>query len=226
MNNSSGTFAEKAISFYLNFSAPGNLPHSISVMNPYENDEVKSAVKKFFRKYFDDNKKRIFIWGINPGRLGGGLTGVAFTDPVALKEHCGIETNLKAATELSSRFIYRMINAFGGVEEFYSKCFLTALYPLALIKNNKNYNYYDDEELFNILKDDIVQSMQKQIKFGAERKLALCLGKKNYKYLKIINEELKFFRQIEIVEHPRYIMQYKSKTAEDYIRKYLKYLKR
>ena len=215
------TFAEKAISFYLNLAPPENLPSGISIMNPYENDEVKNALMIFFKKYFYDSNKRIFLWGINPGRFGGGLTGIAFTDPNALREKCGVDTNLKAGRELSSKFIYEMINAYGGVEKFYSNCFLTALYPMALIKDEKNYNFYDDENLFLSLRTEIVSSMKAQINFGAERKFTVCLGRKNFKYLKNINDEYNFFERIEVVDHPRYIMQYKSKSTDTYINKYL-----
>ena len=108
------TFAEKAIKYFTNLKSPINLPPKIYIANPYESKEVKRVVKKFFIKYFNDNNKRIFIFGINPGRFGGGLTGISFTDPVALKDECGIENNLGKHKELSSRFIYKFINEFGG----------------------------------------------------------------------------------------------------------------
>ena len=61
--------------------------------------------------------------GINPGRFGGGLTGISFTDPVALKKYCGIDNQLRNKEELSSKFVYEVINHFGGVNKFFSKVF-------------------------------------------------------------------------------------------------------
>lgn len=219
------TFADKAIKYFSTVEAPGYLPVGISILNPYKNPDVLNCVKSFYKKYFNDSNRRIFIWGINPGRLGGGLTGISFTDPVALKEHCGIENNFGTQKELSSKFIYDMINSFGGTEHFFNSCYLTALYPLAIIKGKINYNFYDEPELFRLLKNEIASSVEEQVKFGSDKRLAVCLGKKNYKYLKEINETFSIFDRIEILEHPRYIMQYKLKKKDDYIKKYIDILK-
>ncbi len=214
------TFADKAINFYLNLNRPEDLPPKISAMNPYEKDEVRIIITKFFKKFFNDKKERTFIVGINPGRFGGGITGISFTDPSALQNECGIENYMPKKMELSSRFIYNSINLFNGVKNFYNNFFITALYPLALIKNGKNYNYYDEKKLFLNLKPMIIQSMKKQILFGANKKCAICLGRKNYKYFSEINEEENLFKRILVLDHPRYIMQYKSKQINDYLHNY------
>jgi len=103
------------------------------------------------------------------------LTGISFTDPVALREECGIENNLGDRQELSSKFIYRMIKEYGGVKKFYSKIFITAMYPLAIIKDGKNYNYYDSLKLYESLKTQINSAIKEQIKFGTDRRFAVCL---------------------------------------------------
>ena len=215
------TFADKALKYFNGIKSPDRLPPGIELVNPYENKEVNSVIKSFFNKYFNDNNKRIFILGINPGRFGGGLTGISFTDPVALREECGIENGLGNQKELSSKFVYRFINAAGGPDEFYKKYFITALYPLALLKDGKNHNYYDSKELFNFLKPHIINAIREQVAFGAHRKFAVSLGRKNADYLKIINDEYNFFDEIRYVEHPRYIMQYRLKKADLFIQKYI-----
>jgi len=85
------TFADKAIKYFSNINSSYNLPKGISVMNPYENSEVKKIVKQFYKKFYNDDNKRTFLIGINPGRFGGGLTGIAFTDPINLEKKCGIK---------------------------------------------------------------------------------------------------------------------------------------
>lgn len=216
------SFASKAINYFCSLEASDKLLNGIDVINPYALDEVKNVVKKFFRKYYNDNNARIFILGINPGRFGGGLTGISFTDPVALKEHCGIENKLGSQKELSSKFIYLLTNKFGGTEKFFSKVFLTALYPFALINNGKNFNYYDDKSLASILRNDIIKNIEAQIAFGARRDFAVILGKKNAEYFASINKEKHFFNKIVVLEHPRFIMQYRSKNLNQYFNKYLK----
>ena len=106
-------------------------------------------------------------------------------------------------------------------KDFFSKLFLTALYPFAITKDGKNYNYYDERELATRLRSAIVQNIRKQIEFGARRDLAILLGKKNAEFFSTINDEYKFFRRIVVFEHPRYIMQYRLKKIDYYIKKYL-----
>jgi len=215
------SFAAKANNYFTKLNPPAKIPSGVQILNPYHKDEVKSVVKKFYQKLYNDNIKRIYILGINPGRFGGGLTGISFTDPVALRKHCGVENNLGNKEELSSKFIYEVINLYGGANKFFSHFFLSAIYPLALIKDGKNYNYYDSEKLFTYLKPHLVKSLEEQAKFGADRKAIICLGKKNAKYLQILNDELKLFDNIITLDHPRFIMQYQKRKMGDYIKKYL-----
>ena len=163
---------------------------------------------------------------INPGRFGGGITGIPFTDPVRLKNICGIENTWPLKQELSSLFIYDVINTYGGAEKFYQDFYITAVSPLGFTKHGKNLNYYDDKELQNRIKDFVIDCMNRQLEFGINRKVAFCLGDgKNYKYLSGLNEEKKIFDKIVPLSHPRFIMQYKLKKKDEYILSYLEKLK-
>jgi hypothetical protein len=215
-------FSTKATKYFCNLKTPHIRTPGIELMNPYKSYDVQEVVKKFYSKYYSDNKNRLFMIGINPGRFGGGLTGIAFTDPVALRENCGIDNNFGNRKELSSKFIYKIADKYGGAENYFSNIFLTALYPLAITKAGKNYNYYDDESLAKELKPDIVSNLKEQIKFGARKDMVVLLGKKNADYFKQINDEHKFFYKLIVLEHPRYIMQYKLKKLNSYINKYIK----
>lgn len=215
------TFANKAIGYFVSLKSPAKMPSGIQILNPYENANVQSAVKEFYQKFYNDDRKPIYVLGINPGRFGGGLTGISFTDPVALKKYCGIDNPFGNSEELSSKFIYQAITRYGEVNKFFSDFFLSAIYPLALIKDEKNYNYYDDKKLFSFLKPYLLVSLKKQIEFGANRHVVICLGKKNGEYLKILNGELSLFNRIEILDHPRYIMQYKKKKMDGYLEQYI-----
>lgn len=217
-------FSDKAIKFYKSLDIPQKLPGKVTVMNPYDSDVTYSFINKFLKKFYNDNNKRTFIVGINPGRFGGGVTGIAFTDPVNLEEKCGIENDLDKKQELSSRFVYSLIDEFGGAKKFYSNFFISAVYPLALIKDNKNYNYYDSKKVYNALKPQILKTFQQQIDFGANKNVVISFGKKNAEYLKEINDELRFFKEIEVFDHPRYIMQYRLKRLPEYLKKYIKTL--
>lgn len=215
------SFASKAIKCFSNLNPQKKRIGGVEIINPWAKAEVKDVINRYFNKFYNDNDKRIFALGINPGRFGGGLTGISFTDPVALRESCGIENDLGDRKELSSKFIYKVVEEFGGAQKFFSRVFLTALYPFAIIKDGKNYNYYDEKSLAEKLKPEIIRTIKSQIAFGARRDVAILLGKKNAEYFSKINAEHKVFEKIIVLDHPRYIMQYRLKKIDQYITKYL-----
>ncbi|WP_338870676.1 uracil-DNA glycosylase family protein [Spirosoma sp. SC4-14] len=215
------TFAEKAIDYYNSLMAPAGLPPEIGVMNPYQKPAVQQIVSAFYQRFFNDTAARVFVLGINPGRFGAGVTGIAFTTPQNLRRYCGIDNALADTPELSSRFIYQVVEAFGGAKEFYNRFFLTSLFPLALTKSGKNYNFYDDRATTDALWPAITETVQTQTRFGYNRRVAVCLGRKNEGYLQRLNNQHNFFDSIVTLDHPRYILQYRSRDAATYLEKYI-----
>lgn len=214
-------FGQRVYDFYSTLNSPGKLPEGVEVMNPYTSSSVKSNVKNFLDSFFSDNNERTFVFGINPGRFGAGITGVTFTDPVALNKYCLIPNNLPQKRELSSDFIYQFVEHYGGVKKFYQQFFLTAISPLGFVKNGINYNYYDDKELLRATLPYIVDSTNKQLALGANRKAAIILGRgKNQKVFTDLNKKHGFFENIYALEHPRFIMQYRRKFIPEYLKKY------
>ncbi|MBC7893367.1 MAG: DUF4918 family protein [Sphingobacteriaceae bacterium] len=218
------TFADHAIDYYLQLTEPTTLPTGISAMNPYLHPEVQVVVREFYQKFYADTAPRVYVLGINPGRYGAGVTGISFSTPQALAAHCGIANALPPTPELSSRFIYRIVEAFGGAAAFYGRFFLSSLYPLALVKDGKNYNYYDDRATTEALWPVITESLRQQLQFGADRWVAVCLGRKNERDLRRLNDEQGFFDRIVTLDHPRYILQYRSKDVELFAEKYIQTL--
>lgn len=218
------TFADRAIAYYLNLREPINLPAGVSAMNPYLSPPVQDVVRTFYNKFFADQQPRVFVMGINPGRFGAGVTGISFTNSQNLKAYCGIDTDLKPSPELSSRFVYRVVEALGGADAFYGRFFLTSLYPLALVKDAKNYNFYDDRATTAALWPVIASEVRQQLAFGYDRRVGVCLGKKNEGFLKRLNDEQGFFDRIIALDHPRYILQYRSRDLEAYVDQYVRTL--
>lgn len=215
--------ADKIISFLSSLHISCSLPKGVHILNPYQEATILPLWKQFYHQYYDDTSTRRIILGINPGRFGGGLTGIPFTDPVHLEQVCGIKNNLPKKTELSSTFIYEMIAAFGGPDLFYSKFYFSAVSPLGFTKEGKNINYYDDARLQKNLESFIVSSLQSQLDFGIDRNVAYCLGEgQNFKFLKQLNLHHQFFDHIIPLAHPRFIMQYKRKSKGEFIQHYLK----
>jgi len=166
------------------------------------------------------------ILGINPGRFGAGITGVTFTDPIRMERECGITNNILKKRELSSVFIYEMIDRYGGPSIFFSQFYMSAVCPLGFVKNGKNLNYYDDKELEKVVKPLIIDSIQRQIDFGCSTDRVICLGEgKNFTFLKKLNDECNIFDEIIPLPHPRFIMQYRLKHKEEFIYLYIAKLK-
>ena len=107
------TFADKLLTFHKDLKPYTKLPKGVEVLFPFDNTETWAVMTAFFKKYFDDEKQRTLIFGINPGRFGAGITGTPFTDPKKLEEICGIPNNFKKRFELSADFVYEYINGFG-----------------------------------------------------------------------------------------------------------------
>ncbi len=222
------TFADKVIAFNKSLNFKGDLPPGIRIMNPFrENSEALVASSAFYQKYYNDHNQRHIILGINPGRFGAGLTGIPFTDPKRLIANCEIPYNGALAHEPSAVFIYDMIKEYGGETAFYSRFYINSICPLGFTApGNKgkeiNHNYYDSKELTQSVFNFMVESIQTQIAFGVNTDIGFCFGTgKNQKFLHELNKQFGFFKRIVALEHPRYVMQYKSKSKQAYIDKYL-----
>ena len=226
------TLADKILSFYSNLDLNNSaLPPKVDVLNPYKNPPpaTQKVIEEFYHKYYNDSKARGLILGINPGRFGAGLTGIPFTDSYRLRDFCEIDFP-EDTRETSSVFVYDVIKAFGGAESFYNKWFIGAASPLGFVKLNAkgnwvNYNYYDDPELEKAVRPFIINKLieQKELCGNPEKCVILGTGK-NFKYLQKLNENMKLFKELVPLEHPRYIMQYKLKSKEEYATKYLEKL--
>ena len=223
------TFADKVIEFNEQLTYTGaKLPDGIRIMNPFrENERVMDIAATFYHKYYNDNHPRHMILGINPGRFGGGVTGIPFTDTKRLKAECGISYEGKETHEPSSVFVYDVIHAFGGAEAFYKKIYINSICPLGFTKvddkgNEKNYNYYDSKDLEKAVTPFIIDNIKKQIALGVETDSVFCFGTgKNEAFLRKLNDAHGFFKNIVALEHPRFIMQYKAPHKQFYIDKYL-----
>lgn len=225
------TFGQKVMAFNAGLRFDSPLPPGFEVMNPFrENDCAIPASTAFYEKYYNDHMSRGIILGINPGRFGAGITGVPFTDPKRLSQCCHIDIPAcKSAHEPSSRFIYEMIALYGGVDIFYRDWYINSICPLGFLKTGKtsvNANYYDKPELKLCAEPFILRTLRQQLAFGIRADLCFCMGKgKNMAFLSQLNRKHKFFGEIVPLEHPRFIIQYRSDQLEAYARKYVDLLR-
>lgn len=221
------TFGEKVIEFNSTLHYLDNLPPGFRVINPFmENPETMQVSRQFYHKFYSDCNKRKFMVGINPSRHGAGVTGVPFTDTKRLESECGIKMHSAYTHEVSSVFVYEMITQFGGTQPFYEQFYINSPFPLAIVRKTKggkwlNANYYDDPILFEMLKEYMIWTLKQHIDVGLDTSEVFVLGVKNAKFIHKLNKEAKLFGSLKVLEHPRYIQQYKFKEKQTYIDKYI-----
>lgn len=220
------TFADQVLRFHFSLRPDWDIPEPFKIIYPYDNPATREAMTLFYQKFYADHQPRIFLFGINPGRFGAGVTGVPFTDPIRLWEKCGIPNDFARRQELSSVFVYEFIDAFGGIDWFAQRFYITSLSPLGFLLDGKNCNYYDDRQLQTATEPYIVKNLATQLAFGGDRRVAICIGKgQNAAYFQRLNERYQFFDTIIPLPHPRWVMQYRRKQMETFRREYVETLK-
>lgn len=219
-------FSKRVSQFNRSLELKATLPVNISVLNPFRSSKYALPCSDaFYKKYYSDDNKRWAILGINPGRHGGGLTGIPFTDFKRLKEACELDNFGQSSHEPSSEFIYLMIAAMGGAAHFYQHFYINSFCPLGFVRDKGkgkiiNYNYYDDNELYLAVKPFIIQTLKQQIDLGLHTEECFCLGKKNTEFFAALNDEHHFFDTITELPHPRFIVQYKRTQIDEFIEVY------
>ncbi len=217
------TFADAFVEWYDTLRFPEPLPNGIELLDPRQDERVRAVIRAFAERYYRDRNPRIGVFGINPGRFGAGVTGIVFTDPVALRHECGIPNNLGERRELSGTFVYRTIAAFGGPEAFYARFYLSALSPLGFVRNGKNLNFYDDSALEAAAREFIVESLRAQIAFPLRREVAIILGTGRLRTIAAqLNAEQRFFDRLLFLEHPRFVAQYRRREIDRYVERYVR----
>lgn len=225
------TRATSILSWYDDLKLNVDLPENIRVLNPYADmsANTRSALETFYHRFYGDENPRGIIMGINPGRLGAGVTGIPFTDTPAL-ESIGISNPDVQSTETSADYVWNVIEAFGGPDRFFGKYFIGAVSPLGFIqKNDKgnwvNFNYYDTPEVMELLTPFIVQQVQLQKELCGNPSVAYLLGTgQNAKAMNKLNDQHHFYEKIIALEHPRFIMQYRRKRMDEFIEKFVNIL--
>lgn len=223
--------ADRLLDLVTSVSLDGiRMPKGVKVLDPLRSEngaEVQRIVRDFHRKYFSDDRPRKLMLGINPGRLGAGSTGLCFTDTKRCESDLGIPIHGLRTHEPSSDFFYRMVRAMGGAKTFYSEVYVQAISPLGFTKAGPsgaqvNLNYYDDRALQTSITPFVVGWLKKLIATGMRTDNVFCIGTgKNLAYLEAVNAEHRFFERITPLEHPRFIMQYRARSVQTYVRKYV-----
>jgi hypothetical protein len=227
------TLAERLLPHVLSVSLPATLPPGVEVLDPFHGEhaaEVRRVVRLFHERFYADDRERVLMLGINPGRLGAGSTGLPFTDTKRCEGELGIRIEGFRTHEPSSDFFFRVLRAAGGAEAFFSQVYVHSICPLGLARRQGerrvNLNYYDDPALQRAVTPVALQWLRTLIGTGMRSDVVLCLGiGKNLRYLEALNAEHRLFGRIVPLAHPRFVIQYRAKQVGSYVRAYLRALK-
>jgi len=223
-------FSTRLKAFNRRLYFPGELPPGVAVLNPFADARTLHYSDLFCDKFYADNARRWAILGINPGRHGGGLTGIPFTDWKRLRDACGIPVEAGLSShEPSSEFVYRYIAALGGPQSFYQHFYISSLCPLGFVREKApgrwvNYNYYDDPALYAAAEPFILQTLREQIDLGLHTDRCFVMGVKNYQFFQRINAAHGFFGELVELPHPRFIVQYRRQSMDAYTSQYVEAL--
>ena len=89
-----------------------------------------------------------------------------------------------------------------------------------------NYNYYDSKALTEAVRPFMEQSLRAQLKFGIHTDVCYVLGTgKNFQFAEKLNAALRLFDRLIALEHPRYVMQYKFKEKDRYVKRFVRLLR-
>jgi hypothetical protein len=206
------------------------LPPGIGVLDPFRGEhaeQVRRIVGEFHQRYYADERPRMLMLGINPGRLGAGSTGICFTDTKRCEADLGIPVRGMRTHEPSSDFFYRAVRAAGGPGTFFSRVYVQALCPLGFTRMGPkgtplNLNYYDDPALQQAVTPRVVRWVKDLLATGLRSDVMACIGTgKNLAFLEKLNQEHGFFQRIIPLEHPRFVMQYRFKRMDEFVGKYV-----
>jgi hypothetical protein len=196
-------------------------------MDPYRDVAVVDVVRQFCERYYTGDRVRLAVWGINPGRFGAGVTGLSFTDPYALRHDLGLQTTIEGRREPSAEFVYRVIAAYGGPAAYYHDVYMSALSPLGFVRGGVNINFYDDRTLQQDIVPFVVECMQRQTSMGLRSDACVVLGTGKLKtFMETYVRPVLGYAEVAYLEHPRFIIQYRRRHMDDYVRRYVDTIRR
>ena len=78
------TVNERILAYLNQLEPPEDIPlpgTNAHWLYPLKNPQTIRCLRSFYEKFYSDNNERILVLGINPGRFGGGTTGIERISP-------------------------------------------------------------------------------------------------------------------------------------------------
>ena len=196
------------------------MPEGVELHNPFEDLARRIAITRFCEIYYGDDRPRAHLVGINPSRLTKTSTGVNYTDGYSLETFCNIQNDFSKKREVTARFFYQVVEAYGGCTKFYGDVFAWAAMPIGVTRHGKYKNYYDSE-LLPSLEEVVIKNLEWMRNVPSNGTLIVIGIGQNKDFIENLDWINKFYRKVVYLPHPRWIVQYKSRDIDKYISMYM-----
>ena len=176
----------------------------------------REVADAFWSTYYPKDLPREVICGLNPGRLGAGLTGVPFTDFFSLSKWLpGIKRN---DSEASAQFFFQVVQAV-GVEAFFKRFYVTNVSAVGFLKAGKNLNYHD---LPQAALEVVECNFHEEMRTVAPTRV-IALGRHAYASVK---KNVPTDVEVSYLAHPSWIMTYRRRETDAWVQRYIDTLMR
>lgn len=214
----------EVLAFYESLNADAFARGNVSIHNPFDDERRRAAITAFCERFYDDAAPRIHLLGINPNQPADTSSGVHYTDGYALDVHCGIPNGFSKGRELTSRFFYLVVEAFGGAAAFYRSVFAWSVMPVCVTEVGEYRNYYD-ERIYETVRPLVRGNMEwlRDRIPGDGRAVVLGTGENKASFERL--DGFPFgYRNIVYLPHPRWILQYHSNELDKHVERYVEAL--
>ncbi len=177
----------------------------------------RPIAEQFWQQYVPEPLPQTVIVGLNPGRLGAGLTGIPLLDFRSLANLLPDTQLPRNETEPSANFFHRVVQNIGA-EKFYREFYVSNVSAVGYVRDNKNCNYPD---LPDAAQRIIEQRFLDEMAVLAPKRI-IALGRE----VEATVQRLFSGGSVTIshLPHPSWIMTYRLREAQSWVRRYTQML--
>lgn len=173
----------------------------------------RQVMDDFWRRFYPEELPRQVICGLNPGRLGAGLTGVPFTDFKTLSRW--MPSVERQDTEPSAQFFAQVVEAV-GVEAFFRRFYVTNVSAVGYVKDGRNLNYHDlPADALEVAERRFVEEME-----IVRPQRIIALGRQVERSIKKLIPNV----VVTYLPHPAWVSTYRKAAQHNWIERYLQVL--
>lgn len=189
--------------------------HGITILQDFL--EYRPNAEQFIQQYLPEPLPQTVILGLNPGRSGAGLTGIPFLDFRSLANLLPDTPLPRNDTEPSANFFHRVVQNV-GVEKFYRTFYVSNVAAVGFLRDGKNCNYPElPTAAQRVIEERFLAEMAQ-----LQPKRIIALGREVEATVQRLFPDDSV--RISHLPHPSWIMTYRLREAQSWVRRYTQML--